>query len=96
MLLKPGVDISRLNREMRRFLAKADAVYIVYGEVFVINSTYGGIHSPSSLHYANDAIDIDPPKKYKQEIFSDLRNLDPAKYDVVDEGDHTHVEYDPH
>ena len=96
MLLKPGVDISRLNREIRRFLSKADVIHRVYGEDLIINSTYGGLHSPSSLHYADDAIDMDPPKKYKREICQDLKNIDPSKYDVIDEGDHTHAEYDPH
>lgn len=96
MLLKPGVDISRLNREIRRFLQKADGIYAVYGEDFVVTSTYEGNHSPSSLHYANDAIDIRLPRKYKREIFSDLRNVNPAKYDVVDEGSHYHIEFDEH
>lgn len=96
MLLKPGVDISRLNREIRRFLDKADAIYAVYGEDLVITSTYGDNHSPSSLHYADDAVDMRSPKKYKREIFSDLRNVNPAKYDVVDESDHIHAEFDPH
>ncbi len=96
MLLKPGVDISRLNREIRRFLTKADAIYTAYDEVFVVTSTYEGTHGPSSLHYADDAIDAGLPKKYKSEIFSGLRNVNPAKYDVVNEGDHYHAEYDPH
>ncbi len=96
MLLKPGVDISRLNREIRRFLAKADAIYITYSEDFVVTSTYEGTHSPSSLHYADDAIDARKPKMFWREIFSDLRNVSPAKYDVVDEGSHYHCEYDPH
>jgi len=96
MLLKPGVDISRLNREIRRFLAKADAIYAGYNEDFVVTSAYEGNHSPSSLHYANDAIDAGLPKKYKSEIFSGLRNINPAKYDVVNEGDHYHAEFDPH
>ncbi len=96
MLLKPGVDISRLNRGKRRFLDKADAIYERYGEDFVVTSAYEGTHSPSSLHYADDAIDARKPEKYKREIFSDLRNVNPAKYDVVDGGSHYHVEFDEH
>ena len=96
MLLKPGVDISRLNRDIRRFLAKADAIYALYGEEFVVTSTYEGTHGPASLHYADDAIDSRKPKRYKREIFSGLRNVNPAKYDVVDEGDHYHCEFDEH
>lgn len=96
MLLKPGVDISRLNRGIRRFLAKADAVYAFCGEDMVVTSTYEGTHGPSSLHYANDAIDIRTPNEHKVEIYRDLKAIKPELYDVVDEGDHTHAEYDPH
>ena len=96
MLLKPGVDISRLNRGIRRFLLKADVICNVYGEELVITSTYEGTHGPSSLHYANDAIDIRRSKKYKTEIYNDLRAVNPAIYDVIDEGDHIHVEHDEH
>ena len=96
MLLKPGVDISRLNRNIRRFLAKADAIYFTYSEDFVVTSTYEGTHSPASLHYADDAFDARKPEKYKREIFSELCNVNPGKYDVVDEGDHYHIEFDEH
>jgi len=62
MLLKLGVDISRLNREIRRALNIIADVYIMKGEEAVIISTYEGDHSPSSLHYRNDAVNIRKPK----------------------------------
>lgn len=96
MLLKPGVDISRLNRGIRRFLSKADVIYATYDEELVITSTYEGTHGVASLHYANDAIDARSPKKHKVEIFHDIRAVKPELYDVVDETTHYHVEYDPH
>ncbi len=95
MLLKPGVDISRLNRNIRRFLTKADAIFTVYGEELVITSTYGDVHDASSLHYANDAVDLRLPGKYQTEIYRDLNAINPSKYDVILERDHIHAEYDP-
>ena len=58
MLIKAGVDISRLNREIRKALNKIDNIYRNNGEDLIITSTYEGTHSPGSKHYANDAIDI--------------------------------------
>ena len=96
MVLKPGVDISRLNREIRRTLPKLDAIYKLYGEVLVITSTYEGTHGAGSLHYANDAVDVGLPRKNKSLLFNTIReDLDLSLYDVVKENTHNHVEFDP-
>jgi hypothetical protein len=96
MLLKMGVDISRLKKEIRRILGIIEFLYMKNGEEAVITSTYEGTHSPQSLHYANLAIDIriphtgnpaDMTTKLKQNLNKD--------YDVVLEKDHIHIEYDP-
>jgi hypothetical protein len=95
MLIKAGVDISRLNREIRRALPKIQDVLRYYDQELVITSTYEGNHGEGSLHYADDAIDmrkiearpIDGEDKIKEKLGKD--------YDVVLERDHIHVEYDP-
>ena len=58
MLLKMGVDISRLERPIRRALNKIEKVFQKYGKEPVITSTYEGNHSPGSLHYANSRPDL--------------------------------------
>jgi len=95
MLLKAGVDISRLNREIRRALPKIEAVYDQYLETFVITSTFEGNHGAGSLHYANDAVDVGLPKKDVKEIFNAIKEDLGNSFDVVWEGDHIHIEYDP-
>ena len=95
MLLKAGVDISRLNREIRRALKIAERVYSAYGELFVVTSTYEGTHSAGSLHYANDAFDSNDPKFKREEILGGLVLALGQKFDVVREVDHIHIEYDP-
>ena len=68
MLLKAGVDISRLNREIRRALQIVNTVYINYIEELVVTSTYEGNHSPRSLHYGNDAFDARKPVKKMRDL----------------------------
>jgi len=95
MLIKAGVDISRLNREIRRSLPKVEAVYNQYLEEFVITSTFEGNHGAGSLHYADDAYDVGLPKENPEEIYLAIKEDLGASFDVVLERDHIHLEYDP-
>lgn len=92
MLLKAGVDISRLARPIRRTLSKIESRW----PDFVVTSTYEGTHAPGSLHYANLAVDI-RPVTFKGAAISveDLRDILGHDYDVVEEASHIHIEYDP-
>jgi len=95
MLIKAGVDISRLNREIRRALTICGNIGRVYMEDLVVTSTYDGNHSPGSLHYSNDAFDIRRPKIHWDEYTLELGHVLSEDYDVVLESDHIHIEYDP-
>jgi len=95
MLLKAGVDISRLNREIRRALPKIETVYVQYSETFVITSTYEGNHGAGSLHYGNDAVDVGLAKANSRKIYMAIKEDLGSSFDVVLEGDHIHIEYDP-
>lgn len=95
MLLKLGVDISRLNRPIRSILYRIDNIYKSYNDELVITSTYESSHSPSSLHYSNDAIDIRLPKDGMNiEMVQRIRNAIGNNFDVVLETTHIHIEYD--
>jgi len=96
MLLKTGVDITRLKRQIRRALNTIDRVFREEAdEELIITSTYEGNHSPSSLHYANLAIDARLPAKNPQALVRRLRVELGDNYDVVLEHTHIHVEHDP-
>jgi len=95
MLIKAGVDISRLNREIRRSLSRVEAVYNEHIEEFVITSTFEGNHGAGSLHYSNDAYDVRLPFNEIQEVFNVIKETLGNPYDVVFERDHIHIEYDP-
>jgi len=95
MLIKAGVDISRLNREIRRALAKVDKLLKGFDREIVITSTYEGNHSAGSLHYSNDAFDIRYPDPTNEKIVSLIVVNLGTDFDVVREKNHIHVEWDP-
>jgi len=95
MLLKSGVDISRLKRQIRKALYKANNQYELYDEEMVVTSTYEGNHSAGSLHYADNAFDTRKPKEHGGEIINGIRDTCGKDFDVVAEADHLHIEYDP-
>ena len=95
MLIKTGVDISRLRPEIRKKLTGIAS--IVWGnehEELVITSTYEGTHSEGSLHYANLAVDI-RKKKGKPFSYNEIKRWLGPDYDVILETSHIHIEYDP-
>lgn len=95
MLIKAGVDISRLRPEIRKKLTAIERIVDAIGqEELVITSTYEGNHSAGSLHYADLAVDVrrtNRPDVVCQEIRRELGQ----DYDVVLENNHIHIEYDP-
>jgi hypothetical protein len=96
MLLKLGVSIEYLGREIRRALDPIEKIYFDAGEgEAVITETRGGTHKPGSLHYADDAIDIRLPKKNVGELAQEMRRKLGVNYDVVVEISRVHCEYDP-
>jgi len=95
MLIKAGVDISRLKRECRRSLPKVQRVLDVDGEELTITSTYEGNHGEGSLHYADEAYDIELPHHDPIGRCSDIRKDLGPDFDVVGEDTHIHIEHDP-
>jgi hypothetical protein len=95
MLIKAGVDISRLRPQIRKKLNEtARRVWAIEQKELRITSTYEGNHSEGSLHYADLAVDIGRDKK-GQEVRDELKHKFGMDYDVVLEPDHIHIEYDP-
>ena len=95
MLIKQGVDISRLNREIRRGLGIVDKIYTENGQELIITSTYEGNHGGGSLHYGNDAFDVRLALKFTGTIVGRVSRELGLDYDVVEKPDHVHIEYDP-
>jgi len=95
MLIKAGVDISRLRPEIRKKLTRIASIsWAMEDEELVITSTYEGAHSEGSLHYANLAVDIRRKDK-RMFTYNEIKKYLGEDYDVVLETDHIHIEYDP-
>ena len=100
MLIKLGVDISLLDRSIRRKLNIIEDFYMKNTTYeAVITSTYEGTHSPGSLHYCHQAIDIRKPIYMAKipivDFVEQLIQILGEDFDVVLESDHIHIEYDP-
>ena len=94
---KMGV-IGDLHPKMQKSLNKIDHVFnFYYGEDVLVTSKREGTHSPGSLHYIGCAIDTRYPKSCedRQELAQRIRSALGKDFDVVVEGNHLHVEYDP-
>ena len=95
MLIKAGVDISRLNREIRRALPKIQKVLREHNTEMVVTSTYEGNHGDGSLHYCDDAVDVRKPIPFKESIKGELKKELGPGYDIYVKGPCIHVEWDP-
>ena len=61
-------------------------------------SLLDGVHSKNSLHYTGNAFDLRVwiyTEKQRKTLLIQLRKKLGIDYDVVDEVDHLHIEYDP-
>ena len=71
-------------------------VYAGHGEDLYITAKRDGIHGEGSLHYEGLAFDIRYPQKVERGVIvAELRAALGSRFDVVAEGDHVHIEYDP-
>ena len=99
MLLKLGVDISRLDHSIRSKLDEIDKILgpVTSGGEAIVTSTYEGTHSSGSLHYQHKAVDFrrSSSDAISQVAVNMLKTALGTDYDVVLEDTHIHVEYDP-
>jgi len=79
-----------LKSVAQKGLGRVAHAYEGHGHDLYVTSIRDGNHSPGSLHYVGLAFDIQPGI----EIHLIKQVLSP-QWDVVDEGNHIHCEYDP-
>jgi hypothetical protein len=62
---------------------------------FVITSTDEGLHCASSLHYADAAFDV-RKRAFAGSVLmiGSLEKICGPEFDVIEEGDHFHIEYE--
>ena len=90
------VRITGVRTELLLAMIIANEVYTAHHKEFVVTSLLDGKHSTTSLHYTGCAFDC---RVYEEDInesiVKDLKNKLNHHYDVVLEGNHIHVEFQP-
>jgi len=67
------------------------------GSIFVVTAILNGPHMRNSLHYTGAAVDfVTSLDGGRAEFVEELRGRLGLLYDVIDEVDHIHIEYQPH
>ena len=93
--LKKGVSMVGLQLVMRPVIKEAGKIWGGQGKKTLrITSTLEGSHGISSFHPFGLAVDLELPPRPEMACH-ELRVALGSNYDVVLEGDHVHVEYDP-
>jgi len=88
--IKQGV-IGDLQTVTQKGLGRVAKLYSSHGEDLFVTSLREGNHSKGSLHYIGLAFDIRPGN-----VSTDLIRIAlGSHWDVVNEGNHIHCEYDP-
>ena len=90
--LKQGV-LGDVSRQIRRAIGTVHSLHQQKGEDLFITSLREGTHSAGSLHYDGQAFDSRPGQVTRAEALKALNAISPF-YDVIDETDHLHVEWD--
>jgi hypothetical protein len=98
-MIKEGVDLRGLKPQMAVAYTIACAAYQRHGaQPCVITSASDGLHGPNSLHYQGLALDLRTRSVIPAMLALIVRDLKfhlGTQFDVVEEEDHIHIEFDP-
>lgn len=96
--LKEGVECHPLTPVLLDALLRLAVLYHQYELVLVVTAVTDGVHKPGSLHYRGYAADLrtrDVPSWQLPHLLDAIQRELGLAWDVVQEKDHLHVEYDP-
>jgi len=98
--IKNGVTLHGLVPQMMLAVFAIKHIYDAKGKDLVITSGNDGKHSVGSKHYAGSALDfrtnnLNDPSLEGPLIVNELNIALGRDYDILFEGDHIHIEYDP-
>lgn len=93
--IKPGVRCFGVRPEVVLALHIAQHIYEAFDFDFVVTSLVEGTHTRASLHYTGCAADLRLPPSRAVEVVAALQSALGDDFDVVLEGDHVHMEFQP-
>ncbi len=92
--IKHDVDLAGIRPEMVAGLLVIASVFMRYDCNLTITCVRDGTHKRGSLHYVGQAIDIRRPYDLP-EIKDELQRTLGPQFDVVEEINHIHIEFQP-
>jgi hypothetical protein len=99
MRLKAGLSGARvggIEQETVLAIMIAASVYDKFEQPFMVTAVTDSKHMPGSLHYVGLAVDLGMPSaNVKNVLLQSLREALADDFDVVEEGDHIHIEFQP-
>ena len=98
MILKQGVKIANLQPQLIIAIIVANDVYKAHSQELVITSVDDSKHGATTLHGKGCAFDCRTSYFLNgegQRVANEIRAKIDEDFDVVYEGDHIHIEYDP-
>jgi hypothetical protein len=98
MTLKPGVRITGIKPETLVALMVCNDVYKSLGYEMVVTAVCDGVHSRGSIHYVGMAFDLRTSNLRAESIpliVKAIKDQIGMDFDVLDEKDHVHVEFQP-
>ena len=96
LCFKSGNFVFGLQQEILQALDIAASIWPV--DLWVTSTRWNDKHKWSSLHYSGHAVDLrtrNLTEKQINDVTAELRLKLGKDYDVVIEGNHIHMEYDP-
>lgn len=98
LFIKEGVRIQGLRPETGLALQIIEGAFRDAGHPCTLTAAIDGKHMAGSLHYVGCAVDIrtrDLQPSELETLKAELQNRLSSDFDVVLEGDHFHIEYQP-
>ncbi len=97
MQLGQNVRIQGIRPELLLALMIVSNLCNARASTVVITAVLNGMHMRNSLHYTGAAVDLVLGLGVNQALWvAELRKRLSLIYDVIDEEDHIHIEYQPH
>ena len=97
MRLALNVRLQGIRPELLLALMIVSDLCNVWSKSVIITTVLNGAHMHNSLHYTGAAVDFVVDLVVARSDFVDeLRDRLGPDFDVIDEGDHIHIEYQPH
>lgn len=93
--IKMGVRLHGIKAEIVMAVVVAESIWDEADETLVITSVIDGTHMQASIHYVGGAIDFRVSESKAVGIRNRLAEALGMDFDVVLEGDHIHVEWQP-